>query len=156
MRGLLVSDLHYTLKQLDWVDNAADRFDLVVIAGGLLLLHLAWGDTLGFVPNVMNKGLSVEAVAAYPFLLLRAVAGTHGVTGQFGSWEVIASTDLDVASDYYVSDDRLEIRGTRGIIWVNQCSGRMLEAPPLVLWVIVNELRQLARMLNLTRSGRAP
>ena len=33
MRILLVSDLHYTLKQLDWVDRVATEFDVVVIAG---------------------------------------------------------------------------------------------------------------------------
>ncbi len=33
MRILLVSDLHYTLKQLDWVISVADRYDLVVMAG---------------------------------------------------------------------------------------------------------------------------
>lgn len=33
MRCLLVSDLHYSLKQYDWVLNVASRFDLVVIAG---------------------------------------------------------------------------------------------------------------------------
>lgn len=33
MRGLLVSDLHYALKQFDWVQGIADQFDLVVIAG---------------------------------------------------------------------------------------------------------------------------
>lgn len=33
MKCLLVSDLHYTLKQLDWLQAAAERFDLVVVAG---------------------------------------------------------------------------------------------------------------------------
>lgn len=33
MRALLVSDLHYSLKQLDWVLANADEFDLVVAAG---------------------------------------------------------------------------------------------------------------------------
>lgn len=33
MRCLLVSDLHYALKQFDWVQSVADSFDLVVIAG---------------------------------------------------------------------------------------------------------------------------
>jgi Icc-related predicted phosphoesterase len=33
MRILLVSDLHYTLKQLDWVASVAGGFDLVVVAG---------------------------------------------------------------------------------------------------------------------------
>jgi len=33
MRILLVSDLHYSLRQFDWVVEAASDFDLVVIAG---------------------------------------------------------------------------------------------------------------------------
>ncbi|MGE0877185.1 MAG: metallophosphoesterase [Acidimicrobiia bacterium] len=33
MRLLLVSDLHYTLPQLDWVVTSASQFDLVVMAG---------------------------------------------------------------------------------------------------------------------------
>ena len=36
MRILLVSDLHYTLPQLDWVVRAAPGFDLVVLAGDSL------------------------------------------------------------------------------------------------------------------------
>src|SRR5258708_39028751 len=36
MRILVVSDLHYTMKQLDWVIDAAAGFDLVVVAGDLL------------------------------------------------------------------------------------------------------------------------
>jgi Icc-related predicted phosphoesterase len=33
MQILLVSDLHYTLRQLDWVASVAADFDLVVVAG---------------------------------------------------------------------------------------------------------------------------
>jgi Icc-related predicted phosphoesterase len=36
MRILLVSDLHYTMKQLDWVVAVAGEFDLVVVAGDCL------------------------------------------------------------------------------------------------------------------------
>jgi Icc-related predicted phosphoesterase len=36
VRILLVSDLHYTLPQLDWVVRAAPSFDLVVLAGDSL------------------------------------------------------------------------------------------------------------------------
>ncbi len=36
MRLLLVSDLHYTLPQLDWVVRVASSFDLVVVAGDSL------------------------------------------------------------------------------------------------------------------------
>lgn len=33
MKFLLVSDLHYTLKQFDWLDHVAPQFDLLVLAG---------------------------------------------------------------------------------------------------------------------------
>ena len=33
MRCLLVSDLHYVLKQFDWVLGTAEQFDVVVVAG---------------------------------------------------------------------------------------------------------------------------
>jgi Icc-related predicted phosphoesterase len=36
MRILLVSDLHYALRQLDWVTSVAADYELVVVAGDLL------------------------------------------------------------------------------------------------------------------------
>jgi Icc-related predicted phosphoesterase len=33
MKALLISDLHYALKQFDWVAETAEKFDLVIIAG---------------------------------------------------------------------------------------------------------------------------
>ncbi|HVN84308.1 MAG TPA: Gfo/Idh/MocA family oxidoreductase [Candidatus Binatia bacterium] len=53
---------------------------------------------------------------------------------KFGSWEVIASLGLRVRSKYYASDDRMEIHGTEGIIWINRCTGFLLDEPALVLY----------------------
>lgn len=53
---------------------------------------------------------------------------------RFGSWEVVASLGLEIRSRYYASDDRTEIHGTEGVLWVNRCTGRMLEEPPVVLY----------------------
>ncbi len=44
MRMLFVADLHYTLKQLDWLVANASRYDLVIIGGDLLDL----GSSLNF------------------------------------------------------------------------------------------------------------
>jgi predicted dehydrogenase len=57
-----------------------------------------------------------------------------GEPARFGSWEVIASLGLRVRSKYYVSDDRLEIHGREGILWVNRCTGQLLDEPSLVLY----------------------
>ena len=41
MKMLFVADLHYTLRQLDWLVENAGRFDLVIIGGDLLDLGSA-------------------------------------------------------------------------------------------------------------------
>ena len=72
---LLVSDLHYSLPQLDWVVAAAPSYDLVVVAG----------DTLDFRSTVPLDAQS-EVVLHY-LALLRSVAqvvvasGNHDLTG---------------------------------------------------------------------------
>lgn len=53
---------------------------------------------------------------------------------RYGSWETVASSRLTVPSRYYANDDWVEITGNEGLIWVNQCSGHMLERPPVVLY----------------------
>ena len=57
-----------------------------------------------------------------------------GSVPRYGSWEVIASVGMRVRSRYYVSDDRLEIHGTEGIVWVNRCTGQLLDEPSVVLY----------------------
>lgn len=57
-----------------------------------------------------------------------------GDPARFGSWEVIASLGMRVRSSYYVSDDRMEIHGSEGIVWVNRCTGKLLEEPSVVLY----------------------
>lgn len=75
MRILLVSDLHYSLPQLDWVVRVAPSFDLVVLAGDQL-------DIGSTVP------LDVQSVVILRYLSLLQAAGrvavcsgNHDLTG---------------------------------------------------------------------------
>lgn len=58
----------------------------------------------------------------------------HTAKERMGYWETVTAGALEIRSRYYPNDEWLEITGTHGIIWVNRCSGMMLEAPPLVLY----------------------
>ena len=81
MRILLVSDLHYTLPQLDWVVRRAPSFDLVVLAGD----HLDISSTVS---------LDAQSVVMLRYLALLHAAGrvavssgNHDLTGPDGNGE---------------------------------------------------------------------
>jgi Icc-related predicted phosphoesterase len=75
VRILLVSDLHYTLPQLDWVVRVAPQYDLIVIAGDSLDISSA-------------VSLDVQSVVILKYLALLQAAGNvvvssgnHDLTG---------------------------------------------------------------------------
>jgi Icc-related predicted phosphoesterase len=72
---LLVSDLHYTLPQFDWVVEASGGFDLVVLAGDLLdISSVVPLDVQAFVVTRY-----VEAIAARTSVVVSS--GNHDLTG---------------------------------------------------------------------------
>ncbi|HUX13282.1 MAG TPA: Gfo/Idh/MocA family oxidoreductase [Spirochaetia bacterium] len=53
---------------------------------------------------------------------------------RFGSLEVVNSPKMTLDTHHYAQDDRIEITGTRGVIWVTRGHGKMLDVPPVVLY----------------------
>ncbi|MFA5787129.1 MAG: Gfo/Idh/MocA family oxidoreductase [Actinomycetota bacterium] len=53
---------------------------------------------------------------------------------KFGVWDAMSSFDMEIWSEYYATDERVEITGTKGVIWVNQCTGRLQNTPPVILY----------------------
>ena len=52
-----------------------------------------------------------------------------------GSWEQQANREMVVRSDYYAGDEWFELSGTRGVIWVNRCTAKLLyDTPPLTYY----------------------
>jgi len=108
MRILLVSDLHYTLPQLDWVVRAAPRFDLVVLAGDSL-------DISSMVPLEAQSAVILRYLsllqAATPVVI---ASGNHDLTGpdargeQCALWLAAArAAGVPTEGDSWVSDDTL-------------------------------------------------
>ena len=54
-------------------------------------------------------------------------------SGAVGSLEVVHSPELLIsATSHYAQDDRLEVTGTRGVIWINRGHGQLGNPPPVV------------------------
>jgi len=75
VRILLVSDLHYTLRQFDWLVEAAAAFDLVVIAGD----HLDISSTVPLATQSFVVCNFVSLVAARTRVVVSS--GNHDLTG---------------------------------------------------------------------------
>jgi len=80
MRILVVSDLHYTLKQFDWVASAAPDYDLVVIAGDLL---------------DMSSLVAADAQIAMVLEYLARVAATTSLVVCSGNHDLDDTNELD-------------------------------------------------------------
>ncbi|MFA5889751.1 MAG: Gfo/Idh/MocA family oxidoreductase [Actinomycetota bacterium] len=53
---------------------------------------------------------------------------------RFGVLDGMFSPEMEIWSRHYPADERVEITGTRGVIWINQCTGRLQNTPPVILY----------------------
>lgn len=54
--------------------------------------------------------------------------------GRIGNLEVVYSPELEIITRHYAQDDRVEITGTKGVIWINCGHGRLGDPPPVMLY----------------------
>lgn len=142
MRCLLVSDLHYTLKQLDWVLSRAGVFDVVVIAGD----HLDIGSSVSIQAQITVILAYLKRLSAKTKVVV--CSGNHDLDAQATSGEKYArwisrSRPFGIPTD----EDSLEIDGTLMTIcpWWDgpeRCTqvGRQLErdsGKPKTYWIWV-------------------
>jgi predicted dehydrogenase len=53
---------------------------------------------------------------------------------RIGNLEIVYSPEMELATKHYAQDDRVEITGTKGVIWINGGHGRLANVPPVVLY----------------------
>lgn len=51
-----------------------------------------------------------------------------------GNLEVVYSPEMELSTRHYAQDDRVEITGTKGVLFINGGHGRLGTTPPLVLY----------------------
>ena len=107
MRCLLVSDLHYTLKQFDWLEHVAPLFTAVVIAGD----HLDISSTVALDAQVVVVLKYLRRLTEKTTLLVSS--GNHDLNARNADNEKVARwmsrvRQLGIATD----GDRVEIGDT--------------------------------------------
>lgn len=102
-------------------DHGYHIFSLVMYFLGPVSRVFAWIDRTEFFPGVVVDTPSL-------------IAWRHVAGDRMGYWETVTAPLMEVRSRYYANDEWLEITGSRGVIWVNRCSGMMLEGPALVVY----------------------
>ena len=53
---------------------------------------------------------------------------------RYGSLEAVFSPELVLDTQHYAQDDRIEITGSKGVIWVTRGHGKMMDVPPVVMY----------------------
>lgn len=53
---------------------------------------------------------------------------------KIGNLEVVYSPELEIITQHYAQDDRVEITGTKGVLWINCGHGRIGGPPPLAIY----------------------
>jgi Icc-related predicted phosphoesterase len=108
MRLLFVADLHYTLKQFDWIAANAGAYDLVVIGGDLLDL----GSALDFDVQIVIIEKYLHRIRQRTRLLVSS--GNHDGDSRNAADESVAEWLLLARTDgLFVDGDSAELGETR-------------------------------------------
>ena len=57
-----------------------------------------------------------------------------GERARYGTYNIDFCENMYIRSDYYSVDDRIELVGKEGVIFINRATGRMLQEPSVVLY----------------------
>ncbi|HHY56025.1 MAG TPA: Gfo/Idh/MocA family oxidoreductase [Chloroflexi bacterium] len=115
------------------------RFDPAQNGGGPLVFDdghhkfaLAWH----FMGQAEAVHAWIGATEVFPGAILDSpsIISWKFANGGVGALEVVYSPELVLDTQHYAQDDRIEITGAKGVIWVTRGHGKMLDAPPVVLY----------------------
>ena len=103
-------------------DDGYHKFSTVLYMLGDVEKVMAWIDETPVVPGVYND---VPAVIMWK----------HKGKKLYGVWDIMNSDEMYVQSKYYTCDERMEITGSRGVLWVTRCTACMLpDIAPVLMY----------------------
>jgi len=103
-------------------DDGYHKFSTIMYLLGDVEKVAAWIDETQIVPGVHDD---VPAVIMWK----------HKDKKVYGIWDIISSDEMFIKSNYYTCDERVEITGSRGVIWVTRCTATLLpDVAPVVMY----------------------
>jgi predicted dehydrogenase len=102
-------------------DHGYHLFSLAHYLGGPVERVYAWIERTPIAP-----GANVDAPAVIMF--------RYEAPQRYGVLDVEHTPDMRIVSDYYADDDRVEVIGERGILFINRYTARTVDLPELMLF----------------------
>ena len=116
------------------------RFDYALSGGGPIVFDdghhkfsLAW-HFMGGVAEEVHAWIGATEIAPGYVLDVPAIVSWKFSGNRYGSLEVVQSPEMVIDTHHYAQDDRVEITGTKGVIWVTRGHGKMMDIPPVILY----------------------
>jgi predicted dehydrogenase len=101
-------------------DDGHHKFALACYLGGLPESVFAWIGSTTLTPDLT---LDVPSLVSWRYR-----------SGALGSFEATYSPELFVDTHQYPQDDRIEVTGSRGVLWVTRGHGQLIDGePPLIV-----------------------
>ncbi len=102
-------------------DHGYHLFSLARYLMGEVVRVYAWIDRS---PGVPTKTIDAPATIMFQFKAKR----------RYGTMDIAHTPHMRIHSDYYADDNRVEIVGDKGILFINRCTARTIDLPPLLLF----------------------
>ena len=103
-------------------DDGYHKFSIIMYMLGEVEKVSAWIDYTPVLPGIYQ-----DAPAT--------IMWKHKNNKIYGVFDVSSSSDMYIESKYYTCDERMEITGSRGIIWVTRCTATLLpNVAPVVMY----------------------
>ncbi|MCL2194879.1 MAG: Gfo/Idh/MocA family oxidoreductase [Oscillospiraceae bacterium] len=103
-------------------DDGYHKFSVAMYLLGDVEKVCAWIDSTQILP-----GVALDTPATIMF--------KYKDRPLYGVWDVMSSDEMYVQSKYYTCDERVEITGSRGVIWITRCTAVMQpEVAPVIMY----------------------
>lgn len=103
-------------------DDGYHKFSIILHMLGEVEKVSAWIDSMQVMPGIYQDCPAT-------------IMWKHRNGKIYGIMDIVDSKDMYIQSKYYTCDERMEITGSRGIIWVTRCTGTLLPTvAPVVMY----------------------